>query len=123
MVLFGNCCFQVILTACSLHAYRLSTRVMLHVCVYNAHARSSADSFAVGSGVCSVFVMFSLAYFGTQKRYSEPEGLTTKYFSRENCCVYSIRNEDEFPGREVGWSAKTNSFQDVEDVHLLGNLT
>jgi hypothetical protein len=33
MVLFGNCCFQVILTPCSLHAYRLSTRVMLHVCV------------------------------------------------------------------------------------------
>jgi hypothetical protein len=68
MVLFGNCCFQVILTACSLHAYRLSTRVMLH----NTHARSSADSFAVGSGVWSVFVMFSLAYFGTQSQILFP---------------------------------------------------
>jgi hypothetical protein len=33
VVLFGNCCFQVILTACSLHPYRHTTRVMLHVCV------------------------------------------------------------------------------------------
>jgi hypothetical protein len=54
---------------------------------------TSADSFAVDSGVWSVFVMFSLAYFGTQlrilfqvKRYFE--GLTAKYFSRENICVY-----------------------------------
>jgi hypothetical protein len=95
MVLFGNCCFQVILTACSLHVYRLSTRVMMHVslCVHNMHAGSSADSFAVGSGVWSVFVMFSLAYFGTQSRISFPAkryfgGLTAKYFSRENICVY-----------------------------------
>jgi hypothetical protein len=64
-------------------------------CVYNTHARSSADSFAVGNGVWSVFVMFSLAYFGTQswilfpaKRYFE--GLTAKYFSRENICVYGM---------------------------------
>jgi hypothetical protein len=63
------------------------------MCVYITHARSSADSFAVGSGVWSVFVMFSLAYFGTQswilfpaKRYFE--GLTAKYFSLENICVY-----------------------------------
>jgi hypothetical protein len=84
IVLFSNCCFQVILTACSLHAYRLSTRVMLHVCVYNTHACSSADSFAVGSGVWSVFVMFSLAFQSRilfpAKRYFE--GLTAKYFSR-----------------------------------------
>jgi hypothetical protein len=33
MVLFDNCCFQVFLTTSSLHVYRLSTRVMLHVCV------------------------------------------------------------------------------------------
>jgi hypothetical protein len=42
------------------------------MCVYNMHARSSADSFAVGSGVWSVFVMFSLAYFGTQSRILSP---------------------------------------------------
>jgi hypothetical protein len=63
------------------------------MCVYNTHARSSSDSFAVGSGVWSVFVMFSLAYFETQSRILFPakryfEGLTAKYFSRENICVY-----------------------------------
>jgi hypothetical protein len=42
------------------------------MCVYNTHARSSADSFTVGSGVWSVFVMFSLAYFGTQLRILFP---------------------------------------------------
>jgi hypothetical protein len=63
------------------------------MCVHNTHACSSADSFAVGSGVWSVFVMSSLAYFGTQsrilfppKRYFDFEGLTAKYFSSENFC-------------------------------------
>jgi hypothetical protein len=64
------------------------------VCIIRMHA--SVDSFAVSSGVWSVFVMFSLAYFGTQsrillfpaKRYFE--GLTAKYFSRENICVYGM---------------------------------
>jgi hypothetical protein len=42
----------VILTACCLHACRLPTQIMLHV--------SSVDSFAVGSGGWSVFVVFSL---------------------------------------------------------------
>jgi hypothetical protein len=56
------------------------------MCAYNTRARSSADSFAVGSGVWSVFVMFSLAYFGTQSRILFPtkryfEGLTAKYFA------------------------------------------
>jgi hypothetical protein len=91
MVLFGNCCFQVILTACSLHAYRLSCCM----CVYNTHARSSVDSFTVGSGFGQYLSLFSLAYFGIQSRILFPakryfEGLTAKYFSRENISVYSI---------------------------------
>jgi hypothetical protein len=65
------------------------------MCVHNTHARSSADSFAVGSGVWSVFVMSSLAYFGTQSRILFPvkryfEGLTAKYFSRKIVCIYGI---------------------------------
>jgi hypothetical protein len=65
------------------------------MCVHGMHA--SADSFVVGSGVWSVFVMFSLAYFGTQSRILFPakryfEGLTAKYFSRENVCVYGKFN-------------------------------
>jgi hypothetical protein len=65
------------------------------MCVYNTHARSSADSFAVGSGVWSVFVMFSMAYFGTQSRILFPAkryfwGLNAKYFSREIFCIYTV---------------------------------
>jgi hypothetical protein len=60
------------------------------MCVYNTHARTSADSFAVDSGVWSVFVMFSLAYFGTQSRKDTlkawpPNILAAKIYGNLSC--------------------------------------
>jgi hypothetical protein len=60
------------------------------MCVYNMYAHSSTDSFTVGSGVWSVFVIFSLPYFGTQSRILFPQ----KYFSHENLCVYGSSNDN-----------------------------
>jgi hypothetical protein len=56
---------------CSLHAYRLLIgpcyAVSVHVCVcsISKHASSSSDSFAMVGGLWSIFVTFSLPYFGT----------------------------------------------------------
>jgi hypothetical protein len=88
MVLFGIAAFRWFWphVLCMLIVCRPESCCM---CVYNTHARSSADS----SRVWSVFVMFSLAYFGSQPRILFPakryfEGPTTKYFRHENICVY-----------------------------------
>jgi hypothetical protein len=42
------------------------------MCVYNTHARSSADSFAVGSGVWSVLSCFHWIILGPSGEYYSP---------------------------------------------------